>query len=312
MSFLSISDTGSLLYIKGSATADQFRLVWVDREGNVEPISKEIRGFEDLNLSPDGRRVAMTIEEESAHVWVYDIQRDAWTNLVPVGESRDPIWSPDGRYIAYGGKRDGTFGLFRKPFDGSGPEETILINSRPEWLDPISWSVDGQMIFYDYTDPINLDNIGMVRVGGKPEPYLETPREEWSPRISPDGNWIAYASDESGTTEVYVRSYPDSGGRWQVSNQGGRSAIWSKDGQELFYRNGNTLMRVPVQTRPTFSPGKPEPLFEGRYRQTGRDYDISPDGTRFVMMQPQSPNTAHQLNLILNWANNMTSIGLRP
>ncbi|HUV13209.1 MAG TPA: hypothetical protein VMY18_06175, partial [Acidobacteriota bacterium] len=299
---LTFSDSGTLLYAPGEASAGEYSLVWVDRDGVSTPITERIQGYEDLHISPDGQRIAMTIESDTANVWIYDLVRDAWSRFVPEGESRDPIWSPDGRYVTYGVKREGRYGLFRKRYDGSGPEERLTFNDRPEWLDPGSWSSDGNVLFFDKPDPELDGGIWMLNSDGDSEPFLQSPHYECCPRISPDGKWIAYNSDESGEEEVYVKPFPDTGGRWQISTQGGSNGIWSRDGRELFYRKGDTMMKVSIQTDPSFNAGRPESIFEGRYRHTGRDYDISLDGKRFVMIRPEAPFTTTQLNLILGWS----------
>jgi dipeptidyl aminopeptidase/acylaminoacyl peptidase len=140
---------------------------------------------------------------------------------------------------------------------------------------------------------------------GKPQPFIGSTSNESSPRFSPDGRWIAYASDESGRYEIYVRPYPGPGGKWQISTEGGREPVWNPKGRELFYRVGNKVMAVDVTTDRNFSVGKPKMLFEGSYAPTPRsfqDYDVSPDGQRFLMLKagPQA-QTPDQINVVLNW-----------
>jgi serine/threonine-protein kinase len=139
---------------------------------------------------------------------------------------------------------------------------------------------------------------------GAPTLFLSTPFTETAPAFSPDGRWIAYVSDESGQYEVYVRPYPGPGGTWQVSAQGGEEHIWSRDGKELFYRNGNVWMRVDVRLDGRFQAGTPEVVFEGPYVNVGgRSYDITPDGQRFIVLEPVEPATAPvtHLTVVLNW-----------
>jgi serine/threonine-protein kinase len=140
---------------------------------------------------------------------------------------------------------------------------------------------------------------------GKPQPFVRTSSLETAPRFSPDGHLIAYASDESGRLEIYARPYPGPGGKWQISTEGGTEPVWNPKGRELFYRSGNKMMAVDIATQPTFSAGKPKMLFEGPYVPTPRsfpDYDVSPDGQRFLMLkaneQAQAPA---QINVVLNW-----------
>ena len=139
----------------------------------------------------------------------------------------------------------------------------------------------------------------------KPIPWLQTKFNETVPRFSPDGHWIAYVSDESGRYEVYVQPYPGPGGKWQISADGGQQPLWSRDGHELFYRNGDKTMEVAVTTQPSFSASTPKILFEGEYETVGgpgTNFDIAPDGQRFLMVKA-SPGAAAgtQINVVLNW-----------
>jgi eukaryotic-like serine/threonine-protein kinase len=140
----------------------------------------------------------------------------------------------------------------------------------------------------------------------KPRPFLQTQFKEAGAVFSPDGHWLAYTSNESGRFEVYVQPFPGPGGKWQISTAGGDQPVWARNGRELFYREGNKMMAVEVTTRPSFSTGTPTSLFAGQYvhRSSLRpaDYDISPDGGRFLMVQasPQGPS-ANQINVVLNW-----------
>jgi serine/threonine-protein kinase len=138
----------------------------------------------------------------------------------------------------------------------------------------------------------------------KPQPFVQTAAVETAPRFSPDGHFIAYNSDESGRAEVYVRPYPGPGGKWQISTDGGTEPVWNPKGRELFYRSGNKMMAVDVTTEPTFSVGKPKMLFEGAYIPTPRsfpDYDVSPDGERFLMLKSTEQSAPAQINVVLNW-----------
>jgi eukaryotic-like serine/threonine-protein kinase len=139
----------------------------------------------------------------------------------------------------------------------------------------------------------------------KAVPFLQTPFNETVPAFSPDGHWLAYASDESGRYEIYVRPYPGPGGKWQISTEGGEQPVWNPSGRELFYRSGDKMMRVEIGTEPGFAVGKPRILFEGQYATaaTFPDYDVSPDGQRFLMLKPaeQAEAGPTQINVVLNW-----------
>ena len=303
-----VSASGVLVYTPGSGETLTWSLVWVDRAGEVNPINDLPRGYEDLHLSPDGRRVALTIEEagpgSEAHVWLADTSRGTLTRFTFEGFSRDPVWAPDGESIVFGSKRgEGTFGLYRQRLDGQGAAELLWASPVPIWPDPQSWSPDGRTVVFDTKGETTGDDLWVLSLDADRagRPWLETPASEYGGRLSPDGRWLAYNSDESGRVEVYVQPFPGPGGKWLVSEGGGVNAIWSRDGQELFYRHRDQIVRVDVETDPTFAIGKPVVLFAGRYRRTGRDYDVTPDGTRFIMMRSDDPRTTTRLNVLLNW-----------
>jgi hypothetical protein len=140
----------------------------------------------------------------------------------------------------------------------------------------------------------------------KAQPFLRTRFDEAVPRFSPDGRWLAYVSNESGHNEIYVQPYPGPDGKWQISTEGGREPVWNRNGRELFYRSGDKMMAVEITTQPNFIVGKPRMLFEGRYRPTpatSPNYDVSPDGQRFLMLKPveQAQSAPTQINVVLNW-----------
>jgi Tol biopolymer transport system component len=156
------------------------------------------------------------------------------------------------------------------------------------------------------TPPTTGWDIWVLRLGDhKVQPFLRTQFNEASPRFSPDGHWLAYISDESGRYEIYVQPYPGPGGKWQISTEGGTEPVWNPNGRELFYRSGDKMMAVEIATQPDFSMGKPRVLFEGQYLPTARaspNYDISPDGQRFLMLKANEQASAPtQINVVLNW-----------
>jgi Tol biopolymer transport system component len=173
---------------------------------------------------------------------------------------------------------------------------------------PSSSSPDGQALAYIEIRPETNWDIGVLRLGDSaPEmqPFLQTEFSEGAPAFSPDGRWLAYTSDESGRTEVYVQPYPGPGGKWQISTQGGTEPAWNPQGGELFYRSGERMMAVEVTTEGTFSAGAPRILFEGPYVPTPvtfPNYDVSPDGQRFLMLKAgEQGQTATQINVVQNW-----------
>ncbi len=171
----------------------------------------------------------------------------------------------------------------------------------------MSWSPDGQLLAFVEVNPTTGRDIWVLRMGDrKAQPFLRTPFDESVPRFSPDGRWLAYISNESGRYEIYVQPYPGPGGKWPISTEGGTEPAWNPNGRELFYRSGYKMMAVDVSTRPGFAAGKPRMLFEGRYEPTPAtfpNYDVSPDGQRFLMIKPAeaSESAPTQINVVLNW-----------
>ena len=189
--------------------------------------------------------------------------------------------------------------------DGSGPEEELL--SLRDHTHIGSWSPDGQVLAFELQTGGTGSDIGVLSLKGdrKPSIFLRTRFGEAAPVFSPDSHWIAYASNESGRYEVYVQPFPGPGGKWQISTEGGTEPVWARNGRELFYRSGDKMMAVDIAAQATFSAGKPRVLFEGRYNPTGSNaanYDVSPDGQRFVMIQPVgSEGGVSQIHVVLNW-----------
>jgi Tol biopolymer transport system component len=253
--------------------------------------------------------LAVGINQDPNDIWVYDISRGTLSRLTFDGGSRFPIWAPDGKRIAFQSAREGPLNLFWKPADGSGPEERLTTSEHNQV--PQSWSPDGQEIAFIDIDPTSTGELWVLPLSGerKPRVFLETPFRETGLQFSPDGRWLAYASNESGRNEIYVQPFPGPGGvKYQISTDGGGEVIWARNG-ELFYWNGDRLMVVETRTQPTFSAGVPRLLFEGSYERTRRgagagapNYDVTADGQRFVMVKATETGSApSQLNVVLNW-----------
>jgi eukaryotic-like serine/threonine-protein kinase len=302
-----VSASGTMVYVPAPAVATDYSLVWVDRQGKETPINDLPRGYEDLHLSPDGRRVAVTVEErgpdQPAHVWLADTARGTVTRFTFDGFSRDPVWAPDGQSIVFGSKRgDGIFGLYVQPLDGRTPAELVWPSPIPIWPDPQSWTPDGRTVVFSTKGAETSDDIWTLSLDDRTaHPWLATPAAEWGGRLSPDGRWMAYNVTESGRTSVYVQPFPGPGAKQLVSVRGGINPIWSPTGRELFYREDDAVLAVDVDTSAGFTAGRPVVLFSGRYRLSGRDFDVSPDGTRFVMMRTDAPRTTETLHVLLNW-----------
>ncbi len=302
----SLSATGSLVYVPGGVQATQLRLVWVSRNGAERPLAAPVHLYRNPRLSPDGRRVAVGIEEQEEQVWLYDLSQETLTRLTFEGnENIYPVWTPDGKRIAFKSNKEGPGNLFWQLADGSGGLERLTTSAYPNF--PSSWSPDGQLLAFIKVNPTTGSDLWVLRMSDrKAQPFLRTPFNEAVPRFSPDGRWLAYISDESGRYEIYVQPYPGPGGKWQISTEGGTEPVWNPNGRELFYRSGDKMMAVDIATQPSFTFGKPRMLFEGQYqlsRVPAVNYDVSPDGQRFLMIKAseQAQAAVTQINVVLNW-----------
>jgi Tol biopolymer transport system component len=191
--------------------------------------------------------------------------------------------------------------------DGSGTAERLTTNENAQW--PGSWSpVEAMLAFTEAAPETGYDLITIHLHGDhQTQTFLQTAANEYGPNFSPDGHWLAYGSDESGRQEIYVRPFPGPGGKWQISTEGGVEPVWSRDGRELFYRNGDKMMTATIQTAPTLIVGKPRMLFEQHFEKSGfpfePNYDVSPDGKRFLFVVPSEGESAPaQINVVLNWS----------
>ena len=300
-----VSRTGTLVYVPGSVEELASTLVWVDRQGVAEPLPAPPRHYEYPRLSPDAQRVAVGIQR---NVWVYDVARNSLSRLTFEGVNAVPAWSPDARRVAFLSSRErpGNPGnMFWQMADGSGGVERLTTSDYQNAA--ASFSPDGQLLAFTESNPDTGRDIWVLNLADREtHPFLQARYEETAPKFSPDGNWMAYSSDESGRREVYVQPYPSPGGKWQISTNGGQEPVWNPEGGELFYVSGSSMMAVAIDIdmESGFTPGTPQMLFEGRYVPTGfslPNYDVSPDGQRFLMVKPVGTGGATQINVVLNW-----------
>jgi len=314
----SASNTGLLLYRKVSATAAEKQLTWFDRAGRIVGQVGGKGNYAAVELSPAGDRVAVDmITEGNRDVWVVDVARG-----VPLRVSYDPasdwtpVWSPDGSRIAYASSRKGTH-IYVKSASGVGNDEQMFKSESTEI--PVSWSHDGRYLVFSRFKPPNSPggvDTWLLTLGPEPKatPFVESPFDKAQARISPDGHWIAYATNDSGAYQIVVQTFPDPNkGRWQISAQGGIEPKWGRDGRELYYLafDGN-LMAVPVKdAKPdvSFEAGTPTALFQTPLTvsrtQSPRDrrYDVAADG-RFLFAIP-STTSAAPVTVVVNWASGL-------
>jgi serine/threonine protein kinase/Tol biopolymer transport system component len=277
----SASNDGLLVF--GSGASGDLELVWMDRSGKMSTIADKLPDLQSAVLSPQGDRVALQMNAGQTDIWVLDLTRGVRTRLTfgPVGNV-SPIWSPDGKWIAYSSDQNGHFAICRKPSDGSGAEECLVtVEQQPGLHD---WSRDGKYLLYSLPVPGGpLRQIWALPFQGEPKPFSVVERGAFG-KLSPDSRWLTYQSAESGRLEVYVTPFGGGQGKWQVSANGGQLPRWSKDGKALYYMDPTyNLFSVPV-TNAGGSPqfGVAQKLI-ANWSAPQVFYDVSPDGNKFLL-----------------------------
>ncbi|MFQ5744114.1 MAG: protein kinase [Acidobacteriota bacterium] len=304
------SDSGSLVYLSDELSLQDFALVSIDSEGTRKELAPERRPYASLRISPNGGQVAVGVADREFDIWTYDLERGGASRLT-FDPSWDgyPVWTPDGRRIAFASERDGGIQLFVKSADGSGTAEPLVRSEYAKY--PSSWLPDGSFLVYSEQQPESGSDIWILPVkdGGDPQVFLRTPFAEGSAMISPDGKWVAYQSNQTGQWEVYVRPFPEGKPKVKVSTEGGYSPRWSPDGRRLFYRRAGQFIAVEVKSEPTFSAGLPRPLFEGPYRGA---YDVGKGSRPFVgVIEAAGEGSTARINLVLNWFEELERLASR-
>jgi Tol biopolymer transport system component len=302
-----VADTGDLVHLPGNPQRYDRRLVWVDRDGRVEPLAGPPRQYNgNAVISPDGRRAVVDIEAGTYGLWLYDFSRGTLSALTTgSGSSQAARWTSDGTRVVYRGTRNGFRNLWWKVVDEAASEERLSTGDNNQT--PSSLSNDGRWLIYTEGDPATGEDIWALPASAgdrTPRPVVRGPFAERSPQLSPDGRWLAYTSDESGRFEVFVQPFPGPGARIQISTEGGEEPRWSRNGSELFYLSGDRMIAVEISTTGAFKAGTPRILFEGRYVPSPNavaGYDVAADG-RFLMVQPLHPDPpTNQIHVVLNW-----------
>ena len=296
---LDFSRTGTLIYRSGEAGSGLLTVAWLDGGGNVQPLLAKPGAYVNPSLSPDGQRLAVNIVEGSGtNIWVYDWQRDTKTRLTFTGNADGAVWSPDGRYIAFLALGEG-LSVIRS--DGSGKPQP-LTQSKNYQL-PQSFAPDGKRLVFSetasgtgslWTVPLESDNEGLR--AGQPQVFLQTRATALS--FSSDGQWMAYSSRESGTEQVYVRAFPDGGGKWQISDSGGTWPMWSRNGRELFFEtlDNQIMVAAYVVKGDSFAADKPRMWSKKQLGTSGgrKNVDLAPDGKRIVTLMPVETEDAQR------------------
>jgi hypothetical protein len=307
----SVSGTGLLVY-ETSGTSISGKMAWFDDKGKLLAEIGEPGAF-DLSLSPDGKQLAYVAQKpigsKNDDIWLMDLQRGGQTRFTFGPEDNKlAVWSPDGTRIAYSANRQSRYKLYVQSASGSGAAESLIESDADEY--PTDWSRDGRYIALTFSDwkGQTTDRIWVLPLFGdrKPFPYLESPFNKAGAVFSPDGRWLAYTSDESGSREVYLSPFPNGGGKWPVSRGGGDQPEWNRDGNTLYYvAPGGKMMAASVKENgATVVVGEPHQLFQQARAANSlgaRSYCVTGNGSRIlVAVAPQ--NVASPLTLVTNWS----------
>jgi hypothetical protein len=322
--YYSLTGEGTLAYKTGAGITEARQLAWLDRNGKTVGAASELTQYTMLKVSPDGTRVA-TMRRDPAtlggHIWVTDVARDTSIKLTLDGTRTDsqPVWSPDGKRVAWQGSREGSSEFYVKAADGSGAESTLYKFTGGPAPVLTDWTADGRFLVFTRAGDVFALPVGEGSESGRqPIAVVQGPMTELGAYVSSDSRWVAYLSNESGRQEIYVQPFAPSwkaaglaapSGKWLVSTKGSLGvARWRGDGKELLYVAADgTLMAVDVTLSPTFKSGVPQPLFRfsseflAQTRTPGSIADVSRDHQRVFLLLP-APETARQgINVILNW-----------
>ncbi|HLG59962.1 MAG TPA: protein kinase [Vicinamibacterales bacterium] len=311
---LSVSGAGAIAY-RTQSTDTERQMVWVERSG------AEIRRIGSVDtatpfhpeLSPDGRQIAVQRRVNgNQDIWLLETARGILNPFTfDAGTDDYPVWSPDARFIAFQSNRSGAFNLYRKPTVGDGAEE--LLFATPNYKSPTDWSRDGQFLLFRMTSPETGYDVWALPMDRKTKPFpvVQTNAEERDAQFSPDGQWIAYQSNESGRFEIYVQSFPKPLDKWRISTSGGAQVRWCGDASELFFLAlDGRLMAVPIRLdskNRSVDAGTPVPLFRpriagGAVRGVNRQqYAVSTDGRQFLVNVQAEDTVTTPVTLILNW-----------
>ena len=306
-----LASDGSLVYVAGQSTggAGERTAVWVDRQGDELPLSLPARQHSGPRLSPDGTRLAVFItDSDNLDVWVSELARGTLSRLTTdAAADRSPLWTPNGERVVFSSDRDGSVGLWWVAADGTGETEHLMTIDGAQAINPYAWSADGNTLVFEYQEAETGRNIGTLSLEGERtwEPLLDTIADEFSPTISPDGGWIAYASNETGGNEIYAQRFPELGSKVAVSAGPGRHPVWSSDA--ILFSIPAGMAAVPVEPGSSLQVGRADVLFPNQYfgRNGLREYDVSPDGQRFLRLRADAPTTDANILpeaiLVQNW-----------
>ena len=294
--YFAVSQTGLIVY---AATGNQHQLVWVDPKGNATPVLPDKASYRLPRLSPDGKLIAVAISDDTrrSDIWLVDPDRGTRRRLTTQDHNLAPTWSPDGKRIAFATTRE----IRESPVSG-GASHTLVTSPSAY---PTSWSPDGRNLLYSVDGAAGsaIWRLTPGAPGSPPGQVLAQDNIYYDPQYSPDGQWIAYTASSSIRQEVYIAHAPDLSDPVAVSTSGGLEPVWSKSGRALFYREGDALMKVPIDTTHGLHAGKAERLFSGDFSGESHEiaFDVAADEQRFLMVKSDEAATLTKLTVVQNW-----------
>ena len=311
-----VSQDGTLAYQTGIGTSGA-RLIWMDRNGKLLEAVRQTKIYNDFRISPDGKRIALSMTDRGLDVWLYEISRETWTKFTfDAASKRWPLWTPDGKTVIFSSSQKGHWDLHQRASDGASAETPFLETENDKVAN--DWSRDGKYLLFISTDAKTKSDIWVLPLTAhddaerKPFVFLRTEFDETRPVFSPDVRWIAYQSNESGVDEIYIQPFSgmESGkgaisGKWKVSTNGGSRPRWRRDGKELYYLSADLKIMAAEITlgASTVTIGSVRPLFAVRpFGGVARDiYDVTPDGQRFLVASQGGEEAASPVTLVVNW-----------
>ena len=305
LGFFAVSVTGVLAFVPGNVNTEENHVMRVHRSGSAEIVSEPGRYGFGLALSPDGQRLAVAARvRTSSDLWVLDLERGSRSRLTSIHSNISPVWTADGKRVVFSFfGTGGSFDLYSLRADGSIPDPLL---EQANDQAPTSARRDGSLVVFQETHPQSREDIHILPLDGSTDPYpfLATSYNEQEAVFSPDGRFLAYASDETGRFEIYVQALSGDGGKIAISTDGGKWPRWSPKGDELFYRLGTAMMVVSVELEPSFRPGTPELLFDGPYAE---EFDVFPDGEHFAMLSLPEVDL-REITVVVNWFSELAQI----
>ena len=308
---IAFSQTGAMAYVPAGGGGRRDSLVWVDRSGAEQPTTVSGEAFSMPRLAPDVKRVAVAIGASAAtltqgDLWIFGLTRESRSRLTFDGVSIFPLWEPAGRRLLLSSGQSGTYQLVMKTLDGTAPDTPMLSERGINY--PLSWSPDGRFVATVTFDANSANDIWVLTPGTSPtwQPFVQTRFQEGAPTFSHDSRLIAYASDQSGRTEIYVRPFPGPGEAITVSTRGGNEPLFARNAPTLFYRRGEEMMSVEIAAGPPIQVGTERRVFERTYNKSPGfwpNYDVTSDGRRLIVVRGNPQEVPSRVNVVLNWLN---------